>query len=59
VGLLANALLGWSWADPTAGLVIAAIELKEGVNAWHGDACCAIPDLTRTTDNDPHNCDCR
>jgi divalent metal cation (Fe/Co/Zn/Cd) transporter len=57
-GLLANALLGWSWADPTAGLVIAAIALREGVNAWRGDACCAIPDLTQTTDNDQHNCDC-
>jgi divalent metal cation (Fe/Co/Zn/Cd) transporter len=39
-GLLLNALLGWSWADPLAGLVIAAVAVKEGVQAWHGDACC-------------------
>ncbi|WUV51495.1 hypothetical protein OG563_17840 [Nocardia vinacea] len=40
VGLLANLLLGWSWADPIAALVIAAIAIKEGVSAWHGDTCC-------------------
>jgi divalent metal cation (Fe/Co/Zn/Cd) transporter len=41
VGLVLNASLGWSWADPLAGLVIAAVALKEGVEAWRGDACCA------------------
>ena len=40
VGLLLNALLGWSWADPVAGLVIAAVAVREGVEAWRGDACC-------------------
>jgi divalent metal cation (Fe/Co/Zn/Cd) transporter len=39
-GLVLNATLGWSWADPLAGLVIAAVALKEGVEAWRGDACC-------------------
>jgi divalent metal cation (Fe/Co/Zn/Cd) transporter len=43
VDLLANSLFGWSWADPAASLVIAAIAVKEGINAWHGDTCCAIP----------------
>ncbi|MFG2642035.1 cation transporter [Streptomyces sp. NPDC048370] len=43
VGLLAHALLGWSWADPTAALVIAAIALKEGRDAWQGKGCCAPP----------------
>jgi divalent metal cation (Fe/Co/Zn/Cd) transporter len=41
VGLVANSALGWSWADPIAGLVIAAVALKEGRAAWRGDACCA------------------
>lgn len=41
VGLLVNALWGWSWADPVAGLVIAAIALREGVQAWRGEGCCA------------------
>jgi divalent metal cation (Fe/Co/Zn/Cd) transporter len=37
VGLLLNALLGWSWADPVAGLVIAAVAVREGVEAWRED----------------------
>ncbi|MFJ6003720.1 cation transporter [Arthrobacter sp. NPDC092385] len=41
VGLLLNSTLGWSWADPLAALVIAAVALKEGRDAWRGDACCA------------------
>ncbi|MFI2431817.1 cation transporter [Streptomyces sp. NPDC018693] len=40
-GLLANAALGWSWADPLAALVIAAVAAKEGRDAWRGDGCCA------------------
>ncbi|MEQ4497909.1 cation diffusion facilitator family transporter [Nocardioides kribbensis] len=40
VGLVLNATLGWSWADPVAGLVIAAVAVKEGRAAWRGDGCC-------------------
>jgi divalent metal cation (Fe/Co/Zn/Cd) transporter len=40
VGLLLNSLFGWSWADPIAALVIAAVALKEGREAWRGDICC-------------------
>lgn len=40
VGLVLNAALGWSWADPVAGLVIAAVAVREGVEAWKGDGCC-------------------
>jgi Co/Zn/Cd efflux system component len=40
VGLLLNATLGWGWADPLAGLVIALIALKEGRDAWRGESCC-------------------
>lgn len=39
VGLVANSLLGWWWADAVAGLVIAVFALREGVEAWKGDAC--------------------
>ncbi|WP_405860435.1 cation transporter [Streptomyces sp. NBC_00090] len=50
VGLLANLLLGWSWADPIAALVIAVIAVKEGRDAWQGKGCCApIPTLTVST----------
>ncbi|MCT9083898.1 cation transporter [Streptomyces fulvoviolaceus] len=41
VGLVLNAALGWSWADPVAALVIAAIAVKEGRDAWQGKGCCA------------------
>ncbi len=39
-GLLLNATLGWSWADPVAGLVIAGVAVVEGRRAWRGDGCC-------------------
>jgi divalent metal cation (Fe/Co/Zn/Cd) transporter len=39
LGLGANALLGWWWADPLAGLVIAAVAAREGVASWRGDGC--------------------
>jgi divalent metal cation (Fe/Co/Zn/Cd) transporter len=41
VGLLANALVGWWWADPAAALVIGAVALREGAESWRGAACCA------------------
>ncbi|HVM13599.1 MAG TPA: cation transporter [Egibacteraceae bacterium] len=40
VGLLVNATLGWSWADPVAALVIAAVALREGREALRGESCC-------------------
>lgn len=39
-GLVLNATLGWSWADPLAGLVIAAVAAREGLQTWRGDGCC-------------------
>ncbi len=39
VGLLANAVLGWWWADPAAALVIAAVAGKEGIDSWRGESC--------------------
>jgi hypothetical protein len=41
IGLVLNATVGWSWADPIAGLVIAAVAVREGREAWRGDSCCA------------------
>ena len=40
VGLLANALAGWWWADPAAALVIAGVAAREGWESWNGEACC-------------------
>jgi len=39
IGLVLNSTLGWSWADPVAGLVIAGFAVREGFEAWRGDAC--------------------
>jgi divalent metal cation (Fe/Co/Zn/Cd) transporter len=39
VGLVLNAVWGWSWADPIAALVIAGVAIKEGVEAWRGEHC--------------------
>jgi divalent metal cation (Fe/Co/Zn/Cd) transporter len=40
IGLAANAVLGWWWADPLAALAIAAVALREGRQSWRGEACC-------------------
>lgn len=39
-GLVLNAAAGWWWADSVAALVIAAVAVREGVDAWRGDPCC-------------------
>lgn len=44
-GLLANATLGWWWADPAAALAIGAVALNEGIEGWRGESrlgeeCC-------------------
>jgi divalent metal cation (Fe/Co/Zn/Cd) transporter len=45
LGLGANAVLGWWWADPMAGLVIAGLACVEAVRTWRAEAledtCCA------------------
>jgi divalent metal cation (Fe/Co/Zn/Cd) transporter len=40
IGLLANALAGWWWADPLAALFIAGVAVKEGRETWRGEGCC-------------------
>jgi divalent metal cation (Fe/Co/Zn/Cd) transporter len=39
-GLGLNALFGWWWADPVAAIVMAALIVREGREAWRGDDCC-------------------
>ena len=36
LGVGLNAWAGWWWADPAAGLAIAALAVKEGTEAWQG-----------------------
>ena len=40
IGLLGNALVGAWWLDPVVGLLIAFVAVREGREAWRGDACC-------------------
>lgn len=40
IGLGANALWGLWWLDPVVALGIAGVAVKEGREAWRGDACC-------------------
>src|SRR4051812_27160719 len=40
IGLAGNALAGAWWLDPVVGLLIAAVAVSEGVEAWQGDGCC-------------------
>jgi divalent metal cation (Fe/Co/Zn/Cd) transporter len=39
-GLVLNALAGWWWADPAAGLVMIPIIAREGIDGLRGRACC-------------------
>lgn len=57
LGLVANSILGWYWADPIAALVIAAVAIKEGREAWRGDACCA-PSAATAVDGENCQDDC-
>ncbi len=41
IGLAGNALAGWWWLDPLAALVIAAVAVREGLETWRGEGCCA------------------
>jgi divalent metal cation (Fe/Co/Zn/Cd) transporter len=40
IGLGANALVGWWWADPVTALLIAGVAVREGRESWRGEACC-------------------
>jgi divalent metal cation (Fe/Co/Zn/Cd) transporter len=46
LGLAGNALLGAWWLDPIAALFIAGIAVREGVETWRGEGCCAAPELS-------------
>jgi Co/Zn/Cd efflux system component len=52
VGLVTNSVFGWWWADAVAGLVIAAFAIREGVEAWRGDACATSVGMLLENDHD-------
>jgi divalent metal cation (Fe/Co/Zn/Cd) transporter len=57
LGLAGNALLGWWWLDPVAALLIAAVAVREGVETWRGEGCCAGPDLSASNVCRDDRCD--
>lgn len=56
VGLVLNAWLGWAWADAVAALVIAGFAVREGLEAWRGDAC--KQPVSALVDENSSVCDC-
>jgi divalent metal cation (Fe/Co/Zn/Cd) transporter len=59
VGLLGNALVGAWWLDPAVGLLIAAVAVREGVEAWRGEGCCVSSPLDGVGfSDDPCDDDC-
>lgn len=56
VGLLLNEAFGWYWADPLAGLAIAAVAMHEGFEAWKGEGCCAPGSGGASSTSDSEKC---
>ena len=59
VGLLGNALAGAWWLDPVVGLLIAALAVKEGREAWRGEGCCVADPLGDADDEHCGDACCR
>ncbi len=57
VGLGLNSLFGWSWADPIAGLIIAAVAVREGREASKGRNCCGPAPLPESACGSTQCCD--
>jgi divalent metal cation (Fe/Co/Zn/Cd) transporter len=58
LGLVGNALFGWWWLDPVAALLIAGVAVREGLETWRGEGCCAAPVLDPTAAGREDDC-CR
>lgn len=54
LGLVLNSLFAWWWADAVAGLVIAVFAVREGREAWRGDACAMSVGMLLDEDHDHH-----
>lgn len=52
VGLAGNAIAGLWWLDPLAALLIAGVAVREGLETWRGEGCCATPPLATDADGD-------
>lgn len=47
-----NALFGLWWLDPVAALIVAGVAVREGLETWRGEGCCAAPGLGLATCQD-------
>jgi len=56
VGLAGNALFALWWLDPAAALAIAALAVREGVEAWRGESCCIPASAGGDTDACTDDC---
>jgi len=54
VGLVLNSLAGWWWVDALAGLVIAGFAVREGLEAWRGDACATSVGMLLEEEGEEH-----
>ena len=54
LGLLGNALVGAWWLDPTVGVLIATVAVKEGREAWRGEGCCVADPLAGLAEGGIH-----
>jgi divalent metal cation (Fe/Co/Zn/Cd) transporter len=52
IGLVLNSLFGWWWADSVASLVIVVFAVREGLEAWKGDACATSIGMILEGDDD-------
>jgi divalent metal cation (Fe/Co/Zn/Cd) transporter len=57
IGLLGNAALGLWWLDPVAGIAIACLAVREGMNTWRGQSCC-VPIKSESANGDDCNTGC-
>lgn len=55
VGLGLNSLFGWAWADSVAALFIAGFAIREGIEAWRGDACATSVGMILEADDHDHH----
>lgn len=53
VGLVANATVGWWWADPGAALLMVPWLVKEGLGGLKGEGCCGVQDRARSPARTP------
>lgn len=52
IGLLANSLFGWQWADSVAALIVGALAVREGLEAWGGELETPLEVLEDLNDDD-------